>query len=482
MEIVLRKIFLLQQKLRSLTFPLPAEWLHQPLYWLAPIKNIGVNAGMGDYEKRKLRIFNLLNFLQFTCGILLPFWGMTHQDNLPGFVWWIALLPVSTSLLVLFLNHLQQQEWARILYFILYPFLTCIVYLNGINTGVALHFILFGVLSVFFLKDIGYMLFTVGLSMVSYFILNVVLERYIYELKAENESLYLINQAISLVFIFYGLYLVKRENTSFQFRIVRRNKALHKKNAEIQKQNQLIAQQVRILDHQTKELTELDGLKNKLFSVIAHDLKSPLYAIRNLFQNMHQQNIPAQDMKAMLPEVLNDLNYTIGLMDNLLQWSKSQMAAATVNQELTDVNELIHEVMRLLSLQAEAKQVYLDYPGSQPTYVLVDKEMIRLVLRNLVSNAIKFTPQNGMVSLGIQEQGSFVEVFVQDTGMGMTKEVLHKINEKSFFTTKGTAAESGTGLGLMLCREFLTKNNGRLFIESEPGKGSIFSFTLPARS
>lgn len=197
---------------------------------------------------------------------------------------------------------------------------------------------------------------------------------------------------------------------------------------------------------------------------------------------MHLQDIPAEDVKHMLPDVLNDLNYTIGLMDNMLHWAKSQMQANDIQKELTDVQQIIREVTQVLNLQAEAKQVYLDFKGGQPVYAWADKEMIRLVLRNLVSNAIKFTPNNGVVSLGAAQQGSFVEVFVQDTGMGMTKEVLARIHENGFYTTKGTASESGTGLGLMLCREFLNKNNGRMFIESEPGKGSTFSFTLPAQA
>jgi signal transduction histidine kinase len=104
------------------------------------------------------------------------------------------------------------------------------------------------------------------------------------------------------------------------------------------------------------------------------------------------------------------------------------------------------------------------------------------VLRNLLSKAIKFTPENGSVFLGASDTGSFVEVYVQDTGTGMTTEALKKINTADYFTTKGTNNESGTGLGLMLCKEFLAKNGGRMFVESEPGAGSTFSFTLPSAS
>jgi two-component system sensor histidine kinase/response regulator len=132
-----------------------------------------------------------------------------------------------------------------------------------------------------------------------------------------------------------------------------------------------------------------------------------------------------------------------------------------------------------LRLQAEAKQIYIDYKGKADILAVADKEMINLVLRNLLSNAIKFTPQQGVIEIGVNEHAAFIEVYVQDSGTGISKDALQKINENNFFTTKGTASESGTGLGLMLCKEFLAKNGGQMQIESEPGKGSIFSFTLP---
>jgi signal transduction histidine kinase len=105
--------------------------------------------------------------------------------------------------------------------------------------------------------------------------------------------------------------------------------------------------------------------------------------------------------------------------------------------------------------------------------------MINLVLRNLISNAVKFTPENGRIAIGVNQLSYFAEVYVQDTGMGISAEALQKINESNFYTTKGTASESGTGLGLMLCKEFLAKNGGQMHIESKPGEGSTFSFTLP---
>jgi signal transduction histidine kinase len=137
-------------------------------------------------------------------------------------------------------------------------------------------------------------------------------------------------------------------------------------------------------------------------------------------------------------------------------------------------------VILLLRLQTQAKQILIDNTASTPVIAMADKEMIGLVLRNLLTNAVKFTPQGGKITIGVNACEDFVEVYVQDTGTGISKEALQKINENNYFTTKGTASESGTGLGLMLCRDFLSRNSGQLFIESKIGEGSTFSFTLPA--
>ena len=480
MEILQEKIITLQEKLRTALPDQLVIGIRQHLLgFIQQIKNIGLAEKMDDYERRKLNVFNLLNFFQLITGILIPLIGLLHHDHLPISVWLLACLPSSLSAAVLLFNHFQKYQSAQLSYFILYPFFTGFVYLQGMNPGVELHFILYGVLAVFFLQDMGYMLFTIALSMTNYFILSVLLKDFIYEVKHENRLLYFFNHLLALGFIFYGLFLIKKENTGYQFKILSKQRALHRKNLEIHKQKEVITEKARQLETQKAELSELNSLKSKLFSVIAHDLKTPMYALRNLFRNMHQQNMPAEDMKRLVPDVLMDLNYTIGLMENLLQWSKTQMQADAVRAEELELSKMITDVLQLLRLQAEAKQIYISCKNLSPVYALADKDMVSLVLRNLLSNAIKFTPQQGMIEIGVSEAPGFIEVYVQDSGTGISPEALKKINENNFYTTKGTASESGTGLGLMLCKEFLARNGGHMHIESEPGKGSIFSFTLP---
>jgi two-component system, sensor histidine kinase and response regulator len=465
-------------KFPDLSFSFDGLW-QRSYRLLERLKTIGLLEKMDDYERRKLGIFNQLNFLQLITGILMPFVGWLRTDGLPATIWLTACLPAVTSVLILYLNHKQKHEAALLSYFVLYPFLTCIVYLKSINPGIELSFIFYGILSVFFLKDMGYMLFSVAWSMINFFILAVVLKFYLYHLATLDKPLYMFNQVMAVALIFYGLYLIKKENAGYQKKILTKNRALHKVNLEIQKQNEEIAEKAGLLKSQAAELTELNSLKNKLLSAIAHDLKAPMYALRNLFNDTQKYNVPADELKKMLPEVVKDLNYTVSLMENLLQWAKSQMHAEAIKTGTVDISKSISEVLQILRLQAEEKKIFIESKVAEPVFVFADKEMINLVLRNLLSNAIKFTPEHGSITLGATELSSFVEIFIQDTGLGLTSEALEKINKNDFFTTKGTASESGTGLGLMLCKEFLNRNGGQMHIESAPGKGSIFSFTLP---
>ena len=448
------------------------------LQFFEQVRSIGYTTSLEDFEKRKLRIFNQLNFFQLVAGIITPAIAIM-SPKFPVEDWYIAMSPALISIVVLILNAYYKYEAALLCYFISYPVFTCILYINGLNFGIELSFILYGILAVFFLKDIGYMLFAISLCMVSYFALSVTWKDYKYQLEVHNYVAYLFNQLLVITYIFYGLYLIKRENADYQFSIVSKNRQLHAKNLEIGNQKKEISHKARLLKKQTAELQDLNAVKNKLFSIISHDLKTPMYALRNLFSHAQQFDLKGEELKEMLPDVINDLNYTTALMENLLQWAKFQMQANTITLQKLDVSEQVNEVVKLMHLQFEAKKIYIEKKNDLPVHAWADKNIINLVLRNLVSNAIKFTPENGRIIIGTYESASCVEVFVQDTGKGISGEEMKKINSNNFYTTNGTNSEGGTGLGLMLCREFLAKNDGHMMVESEPGTGSTFSFTLP---
>jgi two-component system sensor histidine kinase/response regulator len=430
------------------------------------VKTIGSASAIDEYEKRKLGIFNQLNFFQLITGMIIPIAGSLTNRHFPPIAWIVACMPALISVVVLTLNQRGRYDVARIVYFVFYPLVTSIVYLWGINMGVELSFILYGILSVFFIQDISQMLFALGLSMISYFVLAVLCKNYRYQLETANIGFYFFNELLAIVFIFYGLFLIKKENTGYQHSIL--------------KQKEAIAQNGLLLQDQTEELTRLNSFKNRLFSIIAHDLKSPIYALRNLFRNMQLYDLPADEIKGMVPEVVNELTYTTSLMENLLLWARSQMQTDAVRPQMIDISGMMTEVGRLLRLQADAKKIRITLGTDSSVIAFADKDMVNLILRNLLSNAIKYTPEKGSIHVGARRTVEGIELFVKDSGMGIPPEALEKIQLNNFYTTKGTAGESGTGLGLMLCKEFAARNDGTLRIESEPEKGSTFTVTLRA--
>ena len=177
-------------------------------------KTLGFTRTMNELDKGKLSVFNQLNFFQFITGIIVPLFCFFGNSKFPMASFFVASLPAWVSLVVLYLNFYYRYEAGMITYFILYPLVTSVVFMSGLNLGVELYFILNGILAVFFLPQISQMAFSVGLSMVSYFVLVVMNKEYGYQLHASNFFLFLFNQVTAILFIFYALFLIKKETYS----------------------------------------------------------------------------------------------------------------------------------------------------------------------------------------------------------------------------------------------------------------------------
>lgn len=420
---------------------------------------------MDSFEDRKLKVFNQLNRLGLATGLVLPLAGLLSNDPLPPIAWLVAFSPAVISGLVLWLNREGHKIFALMAYFTLYPILSSLVYAADMDLGIELFFILYAVLSVFFLPKIWQAVICGSISAVCYLLVFVLNNNYSLYLSSFNFPFYVFNHLLAMFFIFYALYLIKKENTGYQ-------KELLTANLQMQQQKQT-------LEQQSSRLNDLNNLKNKLFSVIAHDLRTPLYGLKNLFSNIEKYNMPAEEIKWMVPDINQELRFATSLMENLLQWAKSQMQSAAAEPEHLNLGYLTEEVMGQLRLQAVSKSIRVENTLSEVHFAWADREMTNVVLRNLVSNALKFTPKDGHVLLGARDLGNHIEVFVKDNGAGISQSNLHKLEENNFYTTQGTAKEQGTGLGLMLCREFLHRNGGYLTIKSVEGEGSEFAFTLP---
>lgn len=233
-----------------------------------------------------------------------------------------------------------------------------------------------------------------------------------------------------------------------------------------------------------KELAKSNDAKKKLFSIIAHDLKSPFNSLLGfsdlLIKNFNDYN---DEQKIKIIHNLSDTSKnTYNLLENLLTWSKTQINQIECNPVEISVKELYARIGALLENVAKQKNIALIFSELNEVSIFADKDMVETVLRNLISNAVKFTYPKGTITVSHKTSSdpNFVEFSVSDTGVGMTDEQLVellKVGENS--STTGTAKETGTGLGLLICKDFIEQNGGEIWATSEINKGSQFKFTLP---
>jgi signal transduction histidine kinase len=249
------------------------------------------------------------------------------------------------------------------------------------------------------------------------------------------------------------------------------NQVLQEKNVEISRQKEEI-------EKQAAKLRISNGQKDKLFSVIAHDLRSPFISLQSLLTLFKEEALPIEKVKEIIETLNVNVDHTVSLVTNLLYWASSQMNGAVVNAVSFQLSELIDKELGFIQKAVVEKGIVLAGSKGLDINVFADKDMISSVVRNLLSNAVKFCNTGGTITVTATKKDNNVEVCIADTGNGIKQEVLQKINNGESVTTFGTAKEKGTGLGLLLCKDFIDRNNGSFRIESEVGKGSRFYFTL----
>lgn len=244
---------------------------------------------------------------------------------------------------------------------------------------------------------------------------------------------------------------------------------------------ELIMRQKEEIQSQAKILAELNGMKDKTFSILSHDLRSPVASLTSLLALMDDHLITPDEFTALNKDLGRQLGALSLLLDNLLHWSKSEMQGrSAIRMHILDLHSLAALNLQLLSEVAHSKQISMLNTIATGTVAAGDRDLIDIVTRNLISNALKFTPVGGTITVSSYDEDDRVIVSVTDTGVGMSSSQAEQMfTGQSISSTLGTEGEKGTGLGLMLCKEFVEKNGGTLTVQSEVGKGSTFSFSLP---
>lgn len=290
-------------------------------------------------------------------------------------------------------------------------------------------------------------------------------------IKSANEKKIIYALIIGLAVFGFLIVLANHQHTEK----TKAFKLLEFKNFQINKMND------EIREHSTN-LKQLVSTKDKFFSIIAHDLKNPFNSIKGFTELMIENNDSYDSEKRLkfLKVVKDSSVKASNLLSNLLIWANTQSGSLKYFPKKTDLNLLISEVISFLEIQAINKDINIINNINKPVFVLADENMLNTILRNLISNAIKFTEPQGAVEIFSNIKDGFLKITIKDNGVGMSPETiknLFNINEK--ISHPGTANEQGSGLGLILCKDFVEKHGGTLSVESEINEGSEFTFTLP---
>lgn len=294
--------------------------------------------------------------------------------------------------------------------------------------------------------------------------------------KRANSQLLIITVG-SLMLVVMALLVI------FTFISYRKQKYLSQR---LTKQNAIIEENASSLDKLNKEiysknqlLEEDNRTKDKLLSIISHDLRNPITNTQTILSLINKGALTEEESKTLLEQLETQYINTTGLLDNLLGWLKSQITGKEL--EKTDIN--VYELMNGMHLEQKIalmrKRIKFINNTSSDANIMAEKEMIKIIFRNLITNAIKFTPLDGRIEISFTQDDDYSYVRIKDSGIGMSEDILQKVNAQKYFTRTGTLQEKGSGFGLILCRDLLQKQGGVLLIESAKGEGSTFTVKLP---
>ena len=235
-----------------------------------------------------------------------------------------------------------------------------------------------------------------------------------------------------------------------------------------------------------EELLKLNSEKDKFFSIIAHDLRSPFHSFLGLTEIMAEE-LPSLTMEEILEIATSMRSSAINLfhlLENLLHWAKMQQGLIPFNPEVIQLLPIVYESIALETEHARKKEIEIVYEIPDDIEVFADSNMLQAVIRNLFSNAVKFTPKGGKISLSTKiTEDKSIEISIENSGIGMSSVIVDNLFRFDVKTNKkGTDSEPRTGLGLLLCKEFVEKQGGKIWVESEEGKGSVFHFIIPCNT
>jgi two-component system, sensor histidine kinase and response regulator len=421
---------------------------HSFIQFWQKIANIGVTEGLRFHEKKKIQVLNVV----VACG--LPFNIFFCVLNLSQHKIWLGIINFCLligGIIILVTNSYRNYLTSRLIVTFLASILFsagAIFYRNGGEYFLLANLIII----IIFFKEKKLLLVISFINCLLFLLIKYILHTgFVYDALPYNRVL--INMSLSLVIMVLALYFFKTEQLDYQ----------------------------ELIEEKNKELKNMNETKQKLFSIIAHDLRSPISQLKGSLDLVNQAYLSPEEFGKITKKLSVDVDLLHSTLDNLLRWSISQFQGIVASPEkiiLTDAIEKQAALFFRPALEAKNLNLHLEL-GSLAVWA--DPDHFNLVMRNLLSNAIKYSYENGGILVRSSQTGSEILLEIRDQGMGIEASLkAHVFQTENLISSTGTSNEKGTGLGLKLCKEFIEINQGRIWVESEPDKGSCFYFSLPA--
>lgn len=415
--------------------------------------NAGITDQLTSYDRRQTKVFNSCNLAGMLIALLrLAYLSFGSSNHYPGFVLFVNALPLLICGSMMICMFLQFFRTAIVISFLCFPLtLVAMVWLTG-DRELEIYLFLYLFFIFFFLHHLWHIVlafcWVTSCIVAVHFSLRSFLAGHSYR---PDGMLEIIDYGFGLAFIFLALYFIKTEISKFE-KSIRRKK---------------------------EELKKLNAVKDKVFSVISHDLRSPIGSMILLLREISEASMTIEEFNEHLPDLLANMEQTSDLLDNLLAWARSQIRESALVANEISLNRLADQTIRFLERMADAKNILLINEVPVDCSAYADENSIKIVLRNLIMNAIKFTGSGGVVRVKSGVTGPYVKVMVEDNGIGIPENKQSLLFGEGYYTSPGTNKEGGSGLGLLICQDLVQKNGGSLLFTSEPGNGSTFSFLLP---
>lgn len=418
------------------------------------IVNIGVHPGLDSIDRKKARVLNFLVLL----GLLHSF-VFIIINFFEGHYWNVGLLVLNVlgGFLFLAINYYSFVQTARIILSILSTASICLSAIKFQNGNE--YYLITNLVAVSLILKRSSGIIWLSVLIIACFIFIRFTDTTPWMLEPLPHSRVLINMTSAMILAFLGLVYYRNEQAFYERQLQQSQLTLEKKNSELEESN---------------------VTKEKLFSIIAHDLRSPIAQLRNTLDLLNRQLLTPEEFNKLIEHISLNVKQLQGGLDNLLQWSNSQLDGIEVKQQKVDFRTIIDQVASLMQAELENKSIQL-YIQSEGGAIWVDPNHLQLVLRNLLSNAVKYSYKNSAIQIRHFTQNHEALISVADGGEGMDRDTRESLfSPANIISKRGTLNEKGTGLGLKLCKEFVEKNNGRIWVEANEPKGSVFFVSFPA--